>query len=133
MLMGYKVKLPAPVQSIFASSAAFTESEHVSRVQDNLHLFDEKAFAAIKKQFQKNLQRFEKRRERSLSRKAGDLAIGDFVLELSDTAGPLTRGPYRIIGFKKYGAIAVLMTGATEFKQRQQYDRHTSRLARYYE
>ena len=81
MLMGYKVKLPAPVQSIFASSAAFTESEHVSRVQDNLHLLDEKAFAAIKKQFQENLQRFEKRRERSFSRKAGDLAIGDVVLE----------------------------------------------------
>jgi len=66
---------------------------------------------------------------------AGRLGTWPSATSSLSTAGPLSskaRGPYRTIGFKKHGAIAVLMTGTTEFKQRQQYDRHISRLARYY-
>jgi hypothetical protein len=46
--------------------------------------------------------------------------VGDLVLEVIDNAPALeecTKGPFRIVaGFQRDGAIAVLRTGATDFK-----------------
>ncbi len=61
--------------------------------------------------------------------------MGDYVLELSDSALPLcaeARGPYRITAFKNRRAVVVLLTGGAGFKEQVTIDRHVSRLARYY-
>jgi len=50
-----------------------------------------------------------------------------------DTASnAAVRGPYRIEKFLHDGAVAVLATGATQFKPSVSFNRHVSRLAKYF-
>ena len=65
------------------------------------------------------------------------LAVGDYVLELvNSTAGPFKHsviGPFKIVGFTNHSQnIAILETGATQFRGQQQYTRHISLLSKYY-
>ena len=135
MLTGYKVRMPNPVQQVFASAVA-SPAQHIQRVQDSLSALGKHALAGISRQFQDILWRFERRRKRGVAhRSGGDLSVGDYVLELSDAALPLcaeARGPYRITAFKNRRSVAVLLTGGTGFKEQVTFDRHVSRLARYY-
>jgi hypothetical protein len=135
MLTGYRVRMPNPVQQVFASAVA-SPAQHIQRVQDSLSALDKHALAGIGRQFQDNLRRFERRRKRGIAhRSGGDLSVGDYVLELSDSALPLcaeARGPYRITAFKNRRSVAVLLTGGTGFREQVTFDRHVSRLARYY-
>ena len=41
--------------------------------------------------------------------------------------------PFGVVGFQKDGAIAVLRTGATEFKPAREFTRHVSKLARFFD
>lgn len=92
MLCGYKIQVPKPVQHVivFAVSAP---SGHVQAVQGSLAILDKRVMAGISRHFQDSLRRFEKRRCRPgctcRQPVGGDLSVGDYVLELSDSTLPL--------------------------------------------
>ncbi|KAK9817483.1 hypothetical protein WJX74_002018 [Apatococcus lobatus] len=55
-----------------------------------------------------------------------DLSVGDWVLELCAQAGPLmakASGPFKVLGFKADGNVAVLSTGESQFRAQAAFER----------
>jgi hypothetical protein len=64
------------------------------------------------------------------------IAVGDLVLEITPTAGPLRtslRGPFLVVELSPAENIAVIRTGGTDLKNQQVFKRHISHLVRYLE
>ena len=160
MLMGYPVQLPLPAAAVYVAQKwegvppagpsmhnvcheplqvvplvdPVEANAHIQAVQERLMHLDEETLEQIATQFRSNQAALSMRRERSMENSV-KLEIGDWVLELDATHGPLNsyaKGPYRILGFKQQGAIAQLQTGATALKDSRLFERHVSRLARYF-
>ena len=90
----------------------------------------------IEQQFKRNQQDWQKRRSDCSRKSKHTLSVGDLVLEIDDNpdtaCNAADRGPYRIEKFLHDGAVAVLATGATQFKPSVSFNRHVSRLAKYF-
>jgi hypothetical protein len=149
MLFGRKPRLALPLSSPFVLQAASsgvtvfpdmdpsTAQKHVQHLQQLMAHFDRNVFGLIKQQFARNAAAWAKSRCLVEGRAArNQLHVGDLVLEVIDNAPTLeecAKGPFRIVGFQRDGAIAVLSTGATEFKPAREFTRHVSKLARYFD
>ena len=149
MLFGRKPRLAMPLSSPFVLQAAASgvtvfpdidpgmAQEHVQHLQQLMASFDSRVFDLIKQQFARNAAAWAKNRCLVEGRVArNQLHVGDLVLEIIDNAPTLeecAKGPFRIVGFQKDGAIAVLRTGATEFKHAREFTRHISKLARHFD
>ena len=106
---------------------------YLSEIREKISSLDSKAFELIHQQFQDNSQSIIRRKQERNS-KPLHLKIGDLVLELDDSSGPLqakARGPYRVIALKNQ--IVVLQTQSTNFKDIRQFERHITRLVKYYD
>ena len=116
-----------------AASAEFSASNLVWGV-------DKAVFESIRRQFRRSAERLERRRAAAKARRrarcAERIQPGDYVLEILDSAPSALhaacRGPYKVARLIHRGAIAVLETGETAFRDSQLYLRHVTRLAKYY-
>jgi hypothetical protein len=143
MLMGHRPPLPLPVSlpaNVLGNTSLptiVTSMQYVEELHDYLADRHADAFISLKEQFCASRRRQHVARQAARGQRAcTDLREGDLVLELIDEPGALraqARGPYRIIGFKRDGAIAILQTGSTDFRDAQTFDRHITRLAKYYD
>jgi hypothetical protein len=92
--------------------------------------------ALIEQQFRRNQQDCQRRLSAFSRKSKHDLQVGDLVLEIDDNPGTAwnatVRGPYKILRDLHEGAVAVLVTGATQFKPRVTFHRHVCRLAKYF-
>jgi hypothetical protein len=117
--------------------ARVVAQEYLEHLLTTFGRLDAQAFKGIKQQFQTNKRYVEKRGSEFARKASNALAVGDLVLELDaqpDTAlNAKVRGPFRLVGFEQNGAVAVLETGATGFKDEVWFRRHVSRLAKYYD
>ena len=149
MLYGRKPRLALPLSSPFVLQAAavgvsvfpdvdpVTAHAHVQHMQQLMAEFDKNVLGLIKRQFARNAAAWSKNRCLVEGRLAhNQLQVGDLVLEIIENAPTLeecANGPFRVVGFQKDGAIAVLRTGETEFKPAREFTRHVSKLARFFD
>jgi hypothetical protein len=134
MLFGYRpvLPLPAPVLAAAAPQAG-TISTHVARVQERLFDLDQVAWSAIRAQFARNRALMQKARTAHPPRAV--LQPGDLVLELDDSVPALygqVKGPFVVLRLKNRGTVAELSTGATHARGAVSFDRHVTRLSRYF-
>ncbi|KAK9816169.1 hypothetical protein WJX74_002882 [Apatococcus lobatus] len=105
--------------------------KHIQDLQLRLQDRDEDVLQDIRTQQQTAGDRYRRLRA---GRRPLVLSIGDWVLELDAQAGPLVakaNGPFKVIGFKADGNVAVLSTGESQFRAQAAFDRHISRLSRF--
>jgi len=140
MLHGCQPRLAAPI-GMQLSSLNIGESveaqQYLAALQERFAQLDKQALTMIEKQFAQNKADWQRRRS-DFSRKASHaLRPGDLVLEVDDNPdsalNAVVRGPYRIVELIMDGAVAVLQTGSTHFKSGVTFNRHVSRLAKYYD
>jgi hypothetical protein len=146
MLMGCKLRLPVAAGDILgfsAGSAVLTITEpttseaheHITQLLEKFEQLDVDALHNITKQFHNNLAKWQQKRAEI---KHEPLKVGDLVLELLEKAPSTLHtavvGPFRIVGFKDpQQHTALLTTGYTVFKKAKCFERHISRLVRYYD
>jgi len=140
MLHGCQPRLAAPI-GMQLSSLNIGESveaqQYLAALQERFAQLDKQALTMIEKQFAQNKADWQRRRS-DFSRKASHaVRPGDLVLEVDDNPDSalhaVVRGPYRIVELIMDGAVAVLQTGSTHFKSGVTFNRHVSRLAKYYD
>ncbi len=146
MLMGCKLRLPVATGDILGFSAgcavltiteptSFEAQDHITQLLDKLEQLDILALNNITKQFHNNLAKWQQKR---VSIPLEPLKVGDLVLELLEDAPSTLHtavvGPFRIVGFKDpHKHTALLTTGSTVFKKSKCFERHVSRLVRYFD
>lgn len=141
MLMGHRPPLPLPASlpatAVDTTSHSTSSMQYVDGLEDYFAFRHADARERLHNQFHTSRRRQQDaRQEARHQRTHTDLHAGDLVLELIDEPGALraqARGPYRIIGFKRDGAIAILQTGSTDFRDAQTFERHITRLAKYFD
>ena len=141
MLHGCQPRLAAPIgvqlNSLSLVGSSVEAHQYLVELQERFAKLDQQALAMIEKQSAKNRADWQRRRS-DFSRKAcHTLNPGDLVLEIDDNPdsalNAVVRGPYRILELIRDGAIAVLQTGSTHFRAEVTFNRHVSRLAKYYD
>ena len=140
MLHGCQPRLAAPIGVQLASLSivdSVEAQEYLAALQERFARLDKQALAMIERQFAQNKADWQRRRS-DFSRKACHaLHPGDLVLEVDDhpdsALNAVVRGPYCIVELIMDGAVAVLQTGSTHFKSGVAFNRHVSRLAKYYD
>ncbi len=112
--------------------------QHIARLQEQLAQRDAIVLDIIKAQFQRNAAHWPMRLDKVRKRLQGQhLVVGDWVLEM--VPGPVpalesgVKGPFLLVDLVGPGSqIAVLETGATEFKSARRFQRHVGNLAKFY-
>ena len=139
MLHGCSPMLAVPAAFTIGSLAVSDEhdiEEYVASLKAHFQALDNQALTLIEQQFKRNQQDWQKRRSDFSRKSKHTLLVGDLVLEIDDNPdtawNAAVRGPYRIEKFLHDGAVAVLATGATQFKPSVSFSRHVSRLANYF-
>lgn len=128
----------APDQVAYIDGAMDEElcAIYARRLGDYMSYMDGLADSALRRHSAKVAKRWLARQWKA--KRAGvALGVGDMVLELCTSAdGPFHHnviGPFKIVGFTNHHHnVAILATGATDFRDSQRYLRHVSSLAKYY-
>lgn len=126
-----------PVVAVVPDDCA-APSLHVARLQEQHFQRDADAFERIQEQFQRNAAHWPSRLDNVRPRLRGQhLSTGDWILEI--VPGPVkalcsgVKGPFLVVDFiGPDRQVAVLETGATEFKDKCRFRRHVRNLARYF-
>lgn len=136
LLMGFQPRLPSDAQVLLGAMSAVQAQNYVDRLQDSLARKDAEAYDAIKRRFSQNASDWTARRKLQHAKvKVTPLQVGDYVLELDASQGPLqakAKGPYKIVALRHNNCVALLQTGKTYGRDTERFDKHVSRLVRYY-
>jgi transposase InsO family protein len=142
MLHGVQPRLATSVQVPGAIPPAgrvpAEEEQYLQYMQQRFLQLDHKAVSSIQQQFKANQKAWQRRRVDFQRKGDHNLAVGHLALLMDDrpdsSLSQSVQGPYRVVGFCNEGAVAVLESGETALKRgRQQFRRHVSLLARYYD
>ena len=128
MLMGFKAKLPLPVDILYMG---ISPSHHVSHTLDTLLELDDVVVRKLQQAFARNAHYLQQRRQHAQSL-APRLVPGDLVLELEDGAGALqagVNGPFEVVSIHPNGVVVDLRS--TEHKSSNTFSKHVSRLCKY--
>ena len=136
LLLGHRPRVALPVSLNALCNLDFDmlpkqAQQHIQDLQLRLQDLDEGVLQEIRTQQQTAIDRYRRLRA---ERKPPTLSVGDWVLELDAKAGPLMAkaiGPFKVLGFKADGNIAILSTGESHFKAQAAFERHISRLSRF--
>ena len=134
--MGFQPRLPSDAQVLLGAINAVQAQDHVERLQNTLAKKDAEAYDAIKRRFSQNASDWSSRRKLQWAKvTVTPLQVGDYVLELDASHGPLqakAKGPYKIVALRQDGCVALLQTGKTFGRDIERFDKHVSRLVRYH-
>ena len=132
LLMGFQPRLPSDPQVLLGAMNTLQAQEHVQRLQESLAEKDAQAYDAIKRRFIQNASNWSSRRKLQKAKvNCAPLQIGDYVLELDATQGPLlakAKGPYKVVALRQNNCVALLQTGKTFGRDTERFDKHVSRL-----
>jgi hypothetical protein len=131
MLYAYLPKLPLAVGDVLACNAVIdmTPQQYFQHAVDVREQRQKQISLILEQKMHKNIMARQKQLLKK--RKTSQIKIGDLVMELPPSPGPLCtnlKGPFLVVDLNVNQNIAVLQTGGTANKPKRLFKRHTSHL-----